>query len=485
MMRIGDLVFWIFLFFIVGVWFFGLGMSLKIVAVLMATIFLLGIFYFILKNRKEVFWISFLSAFVFVGYFYSFWYDRGSSYNLEVKNIGEQEVSGEIISNPKISSSAISFIIKNAINQRIYVVLKPTLDFEYGDIFVGKGEVEKLNEEDKFLAKDWVVGKMVYPKEFNLEKNKGQGLALMRSLYSFEKNFGLILSRLYPNNEGALAVGMLLGQQVAGFSKEFVANMKTSGTTHITALSGYNITVVVLVVSLCLGFFIPRKYNFYVTMFFVFLFVIMTGASASVVRAALMGFLILLAQKESRIYSFRNGVVVVAFLMVLLNPRVLVFDIGFILSFVALFGIAFISPIIESLGIKIFESDIIENIWKVFCQTMGAQIAVLPILSFYFGQFSWVGVVSNVLILLFVPMAMALAFLLGLVGMVWFGLAKLVSIIFYPIFGYMVGVINLFGSFAGVLFKMNIWMVLGYYLCLIFVVAKYYFKAREKMYHLL
>lgn len=483
MMRMGDLVFWIFLFFIVGVWFFGLGMSLKIVAVLMATIFCLGLFYFVLKNKKEVLWMSFLLVFIFGGYFYSSWYDRGFSNDLGLKNSGEQEVSGEIISNPKISSSAISFIIENKARQRIYVVTKPTLDFEYGDVFIGKGTVEELKEEDKFLAKDWVIGKIVYPKEFNLEKSKS--FSLMRSLYSFEKDFALILSRLYPNNEGALAIGMLLGQQVAGFSKEFVANMKTSGTTHITALSGYNITVVVLVVSLCLGFFIPTKYNFYATMGFVFLFVVMTGASASVVRAALMGFLILLAQKESRIYSFKNGVVVVAFLMVLLNPRVLVFDIGFILSFVALFGITFIAPILDSLKTRRFESERVEDVWKIFCQTIGAQVAVLPILSFYFGQFSWVGVVSNVLILLFVPMAMALAFLLGFVGMVWFGLARLISIVFYPIFGYMVGVINLFGSFVGVVFQMNIWTILVYYLCLIFIVAKYYPKVREKMYNLL
>ena len=108
--------------------------------------------------------------------------------------------------------------------------------------------------------------------------------------------------------------------------------MSQSGTTHLVALSGYNITVIAIAVSTLLSYFLRRRIVFWLSILTIIAFVLMTGAEASVVRAAIMGGIILLAKQIGRIHSMRNAIVFAALLMVLFNPKILRFDIGFQLS---------------------------------------------------------------------------------------------------------------------------------------------------------
>ena len=106
--------------------------------------------------------------------------------------------------------------------------------------------------------------------------------------------------------------GITLGER-AEFSKEFKEAMSKSGTTHLVALSGYNITILVLAVAYVLNFFASRRLVFWLTLLIIIGFVAMTGAEASVVRAAIMGGIVLLAKRANRLYSFRNAIVIAAF----------------------------------------------------------------------------------------------------------------------------------------------------------------------------
>jgi len=109
----------------------------------------------------------------------------------------------------------------------------------------------------------------------------------------------------------------------------------------------------------------------------------MAGAEASVVRAAIMGFLVLLAKEAGRMYSFRNAVTFAAAGMAVFDPTILVFDIGFQLSFVSLLGITHLEPALK----RFFGERGSFLGWRENAlTTLSAQLAVAPILIQNFGS---------------------------------------------------------------------------------------------------
>ena len=129
----------------------------------------------------------------------------------------------------------------------------------------------------------------------------------------------------------------------------------------------------------------------------------------------------------------------VALAMVLYDPRVLVWDLGFQLSFAALLGIVYFKPWLEKkLTLK-------KSLWMdVVLMTITAELAVFPLLFFYFGKFSFWGLVANPLIELLIPMTMLLGFATGLLGFISYHFSFLVAGLVNIILAYELAVINLF-----------------------------------------
>ena len=178
------------------------------------------------------------------------------------------------------------------------------------------------------------------------------------------------------------------------------------------ALSGFNILIIVNYVGAFFRRFLSRKKALWPTCLFIILFVLMTGAESSIIRAAIMGFIVILAEQSGRLFNVRNAIVAAALVMVLFNPKFLVFDLGFQLSFLALMGIVYLKPQIE----KILKW----NIWfkKEILTTISAEAAVLPILFLKLGYASPWGIISNPLIGFFIPLTMGLGFLTGMLGFI-------------------------------------------------------------------
>ena len=224
-------------------------------------------------------------------------------------------------------------------------------------------------------------------------------------------------------DSAALAGGLTLGAK-DGFSAELKEKMRASGTTHLVALSGYNVSILALAVSSALGAWFRRRTTFLLTVLAICLFVVMTGAEASLVRAALMGILALLASQIGRQYDISHAIVCAALLMALWDPRLLYGDLGFQLSFLALLGVAYLSPVLAGLFPGSGRGSWLN--WREnLLLTVSAQLAVLPLLLLNFREFSLAAVGANALILGLVPLTMLLVFLTGLAGIVhaYFGTA--------------------------------------------------------------
>ena len=420
-----DKAFYFALFFIIGIAAASMGVSVWLTLLAALIISTSGLLF----KRK---YAAIFVLITFLGFFYLNLYDVIHKENIP---FGEQaSLSGVVFREPKhgLKSEQIDIRLSEPYKGEVRVYTEPSRDFSYGDIVEMRGIIEKsptgrlniaLSPDIKIIGKD-------------------TGIGLKAGLFKLKASLVANLNAVLPPQEAALMSGILFGER-AEFTEKLEDAMKKSGTTHIVALSGYNVAIIGVTLSAVLAYFMSRRRAFYLSMLAIPAFVIMTGAQASVVRAGIMGMVMLVAERQSRIYSFRNAITLTAFAMLLLSPRLLVFDLGFQLSFAALLGIIYLYPLLK----KYFRLSDKEGIlgWRRnLFQTLSAQLAVAPIILTSFGYFSPTALFANVLILEFIPITMLLGFAVSVLGFVSFSLSLVVGWITSVFLSYEIFIINLF-----------------------------------------
>jgi competence protein ComEC len=252
-----------------------------------------------------------------------------------------------------------------------------------------------------------------------------------------------------PEYEATLLGGITFGAK-QDFKPDLKLAMATSGTTHLVAISGYNITIVIVAAEEMLRGFMARRARFWSTVALIVLFVLMTGLQSSAIRAAIMGFLALTAKESGRVFSMRNAITFTAVVMALIQPTVIAYDVGFQLSFLSLLGIVCLCDPLKALAQKIFhyeDAGVLE--WKESAvTTFSAQLGTMPVLIAVFNQFSATAIFANVLVLGTVPVTMFLGVLLAALGFVSQSLAFFIAKLTGLLLAYQLGVIRLFAALA-------------------------------------
>lgn len=220
---------------------------------------------------------------------------------------------------------------------------------------------------------------------------------------------GLARSLLEPY--ASLASGITVGSR-QGIPRELYDVFRDAGLVHIVVLSGYNITVVVSALFYMLAR-VPRRTKVFMAMGAITLFVLFTGAGAPVVRAAIMVSVALVATLYARPSIAGRALMLAVLAMVFYEPRVLLYDPGFHLSFLATIGILYVSPLVESYLTRVPSWM---GLRDIVTTTLATQLAVLPYLVYVMGSVSLVGLVSNVLVLPLIPFAMAVSAITGVYG---------------------------------------------------------------------
>lgn len=327
---------------------------------------------------------------------------------------------------------------------RLYA--EPFPELHYGDVIRVTGTLKPIEGASAgYYAKEGIGALMSFPKTIEVVATK-QGSRIFAVLYGLRDAVRHAFERSLSGDQATLMTGLVIGKS-SGFSKEFSEKLRITGTTHLVALSGYNIKMVLDLFLGLFAFFLVRKRALWLAVAAVVAFVVMTGAEASVVRAAIMATLMVLAQQIEKPHSVRNAITFTALVMVLVNPRLLAFDIGFQLSFAALIGIVYVKPAIDSLARR--DTTVPGFLgWKEnLATTFAAQLAVLPILLFHFGFLTPIGIVTNVLLLSFIPFTMLLGAALLVASALSSSLAFIVAIPAKILLGYELGVINFFSRF--------------------------------------
>ena len=278
-------------------------------------------------------------------------------------------------------------------------------------------------------------------------------VSIFKNIFAVKKSFENSLGRSIAQPNAAYISGILLGSR-AQIPENLEESFAKTGTTHILAISGFNIAIVAAIISGVFLIFMRRQKAFWFSVAGIFLFAILTGAQASVVRASIMGVLVLLAQSAGRFYSIRNSIAFAGAVMVFANPMVLRFDVGFQLSFMATLGLIYVAPLIEPYFSKLPKKYALRN---TTVMTFSAQLMVLPLLIFYFKNLSLVSLPANILILPLVPINMLLGFIAGLAGMVLPILGQIIGYAAWLSSSIVIGIVSLFSkpSFASIPVSFN------------------------------
>jgi competence protein ComEC len=349
---------------------------------------------------------------------------------------------GQIIKDIDQKSNHVNLTIKTEIG-KILVSTNSYPEYNYGDILKISGKLQFPTVFDDFnyknyLAKDKIYYVMYYPKIEVLEKDEGN--KIFSAILKFKDKTTEKIETIMPFPEISILEGIVLGNKQI-FSDQIKNNLSITGTSHITAISGMNIVIIseiVMFILIAIGFW--RKQAFYISLVLIFLFIIMVGAPASAVRAGIMGAILLYAQKIGRISNAARIMVFAGTIMLIINPLLLRYDIGFQLSFIAVLGLIYIKPIFDAWLGKIKKQEQLSFILQIATTTIAAQFAVLPILVYNFGRISFIAPITNILIVPFIP------FLTGL-GLIFIG-GTLVS--------FFIGKILLWPAYLGVTYVLRI-----------------------------
>lgn len=235
--------------------------------------------------------------------------------------------------------------------------------------------------------------------------------SVLRSLFFLKHAFERALERVMAEPMASLMEGFLLGEK-SGLPAPLMQAFVVVGLIHVVVLSGYNIGVVSEWVLRVFVLVLPRRAALAATAVVVVLFALMAGAGMATVRACLMGLIAILARYLNRAAAALRSLAFAAAAMFLYNPLV-VTDAGFMLSVLATFGLITLAPWVED-KLSILPAG---GVRSTAATTIAVQLFVLPALLYYSGVLSIVSVPINILVLPFVPLAMLLGFLAGLLAL--------------------------------------------------------------------
>ncbi len=267
--------------------------------------------------------------------------------------------------------------------------------FSYGDTLILKGKVQDVREQDikwhQYYKKLNVQYTVFNPQiaYLNTIDTRTYYESVMLKLFYFKNLLRSVVIDIFSSHTSALILGMLLGEKDE-LSKEEKEVFNKVGLSHILVVSGYNISLLISFIFIVFKY-INKKIRIGIALLLIILFVLLIGGEGSVMRAALMGSIIIFSRITNRPSSAVNVLFLVATIMLFYNPF-FIFDAGFHLSFIATFSLL-VFP-----NLKKIPEFISTTIW-VF-------IFVTPYILYLSGYMSFGSILSNVLVIALLPVFM-------------------------------------------------------------------------------
>lgn len=285
----------------------------------------------------------------------------------------------------------------------------------YGDFVVIEGMVK-----DGLLKNVKVV---------NIKEGKG--------IYNFRKRLVAIIKNSLPIKDGALVAGMILGSKQL-LTKGFNEDLIDSGTIHVVVASGTNVTLTASFMIMLLVRFFKRKVAIIGALIGIWIYVVLSGFDAPLIRAAIMGTIAFSAQGMGRINTAIDGLLASAVIMLIFMPE-WIMDIGFQLSFFATLSLILFDTYLNS---KLY---FVPSVLRQDLSTsLSAQIGVSPLLAHYFGRVNVLSPIVNMLVLWTVPFIMIIGSVALFVSLISPEIGSILFLSILPFTQFFISVITFF-----------------------------------------
>jgi competence protein ComEC len=322
-------------------------------------------------------------------------------------------ISGYVADEPKYKDNGVSLKIKpDNIDGEFYAWLDaPGIKINYGDNIKLRGE---LSEGQLFSNPLMPQGMKIY-KLFAIyyEVQPGQRASLFKKIaLGFSRRFNEVLVNILPPKEAALLGSILLGTTVSPIDDQTKTDYRQAGLIHLLVASG---TQVSILIGVCLGLLrfcrVPDWPAIIITSLFNLLLVIVTGGGASILRAAIMGEVMLIGLLFERQGEIYTALALSALILIIADPNTL-FDLGFQLSFAATWALVYIAPVLG------------KKMPQLLAVTAAPLLATTPIIAYNLSQVTPGGIISNFLVIPWVEFLTVFGFMTAVLGFFFLPLAQ-------------------------------------------------------------
>jgi competence protein ComEC len=330
--------------------------------------------------------------------------------------------------------------------------------------------VENFNETFDYIS--YLKSMNVYAvfRSDTFEKWWEEELGIYRkSLYEFRKNLLEKIHTLYPKNEATYLGGILIWAR-ENIPDDMEDAFNNSWLTHLIAVSGYNITIIIVFLVYILTY-VPKYVRIFAISFFVIAYVWVVGDSAAVYRAALMWLIWYYVLVSWRKWDSLAIILLVAVLMTLYNPFLINYDISFQLSFLAVLWLLYTQNFFEKIFFFLPKKFALR---ESVVLTLSAFVFTIPIMIGNFGQISLLAPLANLLVAWTVPFSML------------FGTISLIISYFSDLWAYMVSYLSFFflhwttstafiiSELPGTLLKLDFWIYTTHLQVLYYLIVSYF-----------
>jgi competence protein ComEC len=387
-----------------------------------------------------------------------------------LKNIS---VTGVIMEEPEATNASVKVILSvqevdgETASGNLLVRTSRYPSLEYGDLLKVTGDLELPPDDlNGFKYRAYLEGQGIYTSMYYPDVelvSEGQGPQPLRAIYYLRHRLGEALRQSLPEPESSLARGILLGLR-GDIPDSMNEAFQRSGTTHILAISGQNMAIIAgIVLSVATRLFGKHRPTYFIiTLAILWLYALLAGMSAPVLRAVIMVSIYLLGIYIGRQRSGLTATVFSAAVMIAINPNIL-WQISFQLSFAAVLGLILLTPIFQDWLSRFRMPKLVSDSLSV---GLGAIMATLPLTSYYFGYTSLVTLPATFFAALVLPAIIMITAAVAIIGLVWIPAASIIGWIDWLLLKYFVLVVQGFAAIPHAsieIAQVKAWLVWSYY----------------------
>lgn len=465
--------------------FFDFGESFYFLLAFISFLLLITEYFYKRFLGKEVFLrkISFLFFFIFLG---AVWYGFRGNISPDIfLTEGKNSFDAIVVEEPEQKDKSQEIVVvpkEETGGQRILIRTGIYPKYNYGDLVSVDGEIEKPANFDTFDYVSYLANKdisytMYNPKMTLVSQGNGNRLAL--ALIELKNYFVSGISSAFPEPQASFLSGILIGAKES-LGKDLSDEFRVAGLSHVVVLSGYNLTIVADSMMIVLGKIFSRGLTISFGSTAIILFVIMTGGGASSVRAMAMALIVMLAKATGRMYDASYALLAAGVLMVVWDPKILVFDLSFQLSFLATLGLIYVSPVLEKKLSFVPEKF---KLREMVATTLGAQTLTTPLILFKIGTFSTYALVSNLLVIALIPATMFFGFFATVLNFVSYYIALPFVAVAWALLSYELFIVHFISSLPYASVSMPIFSkgaILIFVFAILFKIIKIYSRNKNK-----